>query len=129
MGQLDQVFRDTAPILIALFVDKLSTFRRVRQVYGPLTGTDVPVTDAEVEVRLTPPEPYNIREIDGDSVLTQDLKAFAAALTLDDLEFDPIPTSEVTISIQTRGRVYKAVTVKPVISGDEVALYEFQLRL
>lgn len=128
MGSLDSALRDIAPTIIAIFVDEPSPMQRTRDVYDEATGKTTPVIDATASVKISPPAPFEVKEVDGIAVLAQDLLSFAPALSLDDANFDPIPTTEVTVTVEVGGVRYKVIRAERFRSGDEDALYGLHLR-
>lgn len=78
-----------------------------------LTGT----ATATHVVKCSPPEPYNQRYIDGDLVRTGDMKTLFAA---SGLPFTPV--------LGMRIDEWTAVRVDPILSGDQTAAYQVQLR-
>jgi hypothetical protein len=72
-------------------------------------------------VKITPPFPYEHREIDGDTIRLGDAKSYLAA---QDLSFTPIIGMMLTIGSE----MWAIVGVGVVRTGDSVALYQLQLR-
>lgn len=137
MGNFDDLFQELAEVVTELFVETPATFRRVREVYNEDLDKDTTIVDGEVEVLITPPAPFTHLDVGGglvgqgakaSPVLDQDLRTLVPAKSLDEVSFDPVPTSEVQVFVTTRGRTYKVVMAQIVAGGDEVALYRLQLR-
>ena len=128
MGSLDSAFRDLAPSIISIFVSSTSKLSRVRRSYDPETGKKVSITEAEADVKVSPPQPFNVHEVDGVNVLAQDLLTLVPAQDLEDAEFDPIPTTETTILVEVGSESYKVQRVEKFRSGDQDALYAMHLR-
>ena len=132
MGLFDELFQGMAQVITELFVNTPATFIRLKDEYDPKSGVSVSVELDRVEALITPPFPFDIKQVDGESVMSQDLQAIVPALELlkdDGTTFDPIPTTEVSISVETRGRSYRAARVEVFSGGDEDAMYGLQLRL
>lgn len=127
MGFLDEVFRDVSESLVNLFVDTPVTLTRTVATYNSDTNTES-VSEDSVSVKASPPFPFNVRDIDNKAVLAQDLMILIPAKTLEDQNFDPVPDSDTTVIIKVGGRDYSVVKVKKFTSGDQVALYEMQIR-
>jgi hypothetical protein len=123
MGALDSVFKDLASTLIGALVSNTATLvRAVAADYDPTTGEELNAAVESYSVRITPPEKFDIKEIDGSSILQHDLRTYIAAK---DLTTNP-ETRKDTLSFGNV--VYNVVKVTPHYSGDEVCLWELQLR-
>jgi len=89
--------------------------------YEPSTG-DVPTKSADMITRkVTPPEPYNVRLIDGDVVQIEDTRIYLPACGL---TFTPEAGMRVIID----GLMWKVVSRQPIYSFTTIGLYELQLR-
>lgn len=128
MGLLDEPLGELAQLLVELFVDTPAVLKRVEQSYEPGSGSNVTVVTSTITTFISPPFPFDVRKVDGKNVLTQDLLCYVPAKPLQDAGFDPIPTSKITVFVETRGRTYKAHRVEIFASGDTEALYGIQLR-
>ena len=128
MGTFDDVAQDLAVAITAIFVNTPSVFQRVVNDFNPKTRKDVALIESEAEILISPPLPYDIKIINGTSVLSQDLQCFAPAKSLEEKNFDPIPTTKTDVYVTTRGRTYKVMSAGIISGGDTVALYEIQLR-
>lgn len=138
MGLLDDIFRDTvAPLLYDLFIDKTVEYTRRTVVYN--STTDVEVETITVgDVKITPPEPYEIKEIDGSSILSGDKKTFVQATQMEDASLWTVNGSPATTGpgepspdydhlADHQGVVWKVQGFEP-IENDLGILYELQLR-
>lgn len=89
--------------------------------YDPSTGS-VTFTPTEYTNQIVaPPQRYNRRYVDGDTILAEDTYTFIAG---SGLAFVPSPGWEVDLSSET----WKVVSVQFLRSGDDVAAYKLQLR-
>jgi hypothetical protein len=123
MGALDTAFRDIASSLIGVFVSDLSTLTRTpAPVYDPALGEDLAAAPTTYSIKVAPPENYKSHEIDGTAVRRTDLKTYVAAKDL-----AVVPDSQ-TDTLTFNSVVYKIVSVKGHQSGDQIALWELQLR-
>lgn len=125
MGSFDQLAQDLSKSIIEIFVTNPTTFERVEEVYNEDTGKSTKIRE-EVSVLASPPVGFAYNEI-GGSVLAQDMRMYVAAKSLG--EFDPVPTSNVQVLITVGVRKFKVIRSMPIYGGDEVALYDLQLRL
>jgi len=91
------------------------------ETYVPTTGGVTLGANQPYSVKATPPEPYESRYVNGDTIHADDMRIFIAAK---DLEFTPAKGQTVTIDTLK----WRIVKVSPVYSGELVALYELQLR-
>lgn len=84
---------------------------------GSVTGQ----VESTQTVAASPPIEYSSRLVDGDAIRQGDVQVFIAAqgLTLTPAE---------KMSVTFDGQVWRAVGVKPVYSGDLIALWDLQLR-
>jgi hypothetical protein len=97
--------------------------------YGdPSTKSYDPVTSAVTEsgatnptIKITPPTHYSRHLIDGTMIQASDMQTFVAA---QDLTF--VPKRGYTLTLGSL--VWRIERVGPIYTGDEIALYELQLR-
>lgn len=89
--------------------------------YNPETGETTPDTPTNTIRKVTPPEKYDRYLIDGDLIKFGDCRVYLPA---SGLTFDPVNGMKVTIGTS----LWKIVKVEYVYSGEEIALYELQLR-
>tara|TARA_R100001460_G_scaffold27881_11_gene55957 strand:+ start:4368 stop:4757 length:390 start_codon:yes stop_codon:yes gene_type:complete len=82
-GAFTSTLAPIAQTLIGVFQATESRVSKVARVYNPATDTETSQTISEKNIRVTPPVPYTVREVDGSSVLATDFKVFAAARDLD----------------------------------------------
>lgn len=84
-------------------------------------GKIVGATETPHTVKVSPPEPYTSRFIDGDVILAGDAKVVLAAQSL---AFTPAAGQKLTID----GEVWRVVAVNRQYSGELVAAWEAQVR-
>ncbi len=129
MGNFDEIFGTAGEEIIDLFVEQQSKLTRIVMTYNPLTAVESATIAAEVLVKISPPYPYDMREIDGKSIMYTDTRSYVSAKVISDLNFDITPASEVQIYCEfPDGRRFKVVNFSPIYSGDSAALYALQLR-
>ena len=129
MALLDSAFRDLAKTLLTVMGVSATLKRVTPGTYSPISGESGTPTETEYSVKASPPEGYSKDLIDWtaasgrfDVILRDDLKTYIAAKGLTVV---PTPSTDyLTIS----GNKYRVVKSNLVWSGDQVALYEVQLR-
>ena len=89
--------------------------------YNPATGAATDSGGTTYEVKVSPPESYNARFVDGDLIRRQDTHCLLASK---DLEFVPTPGIEVSFD----GQTFEVVSVESLYSGELVCAYDLQLR-
>lgn len=89
--------------------------------YNPASGTVSGGSTTNHSVKVTPPEPYASRYIDGDLVRTGDARVYIAA---ESLAFTPAEGQKLTIDAAT----WKVVRVNAIYTGESIALWEAQVR-
>lgn len=89
--------------------------------YDPVTGTGSESICKTLTAKASPPVDYEQRYIDGDSVQRGDARIFIAA---SGLAF--IPKRDMHVKFDTFE--FKAISILPLHSGEQVAAYEVQLR-
>lgn len=119
-GKLDSVMGPLATTLIADFGGPV-TLTRVTRVFNPATGKTTD-TSTTFTVNMSPPNPYTKGRINGTVIQSSDLWAYIPASAPSGAPDGK--TDEITLS----GVKHKVVSVKPVYSGQQVAMYEVQLR-
>lgn len=90
--------------------------------YDPETGETTLGDPLDYTKKIIPPYAYEQKYIDGDNVQAGDMQSGIAALGL---EFTPIPSTDKLI-IDTQE--WNIVNSMPVYSGQQIAMYLFQLR-
>lgn len=91
------------------------------QTYNPATGVVTETGSTDVSAVVTPPSAYHVRLVDGDMIRQGDVKVSVPA---SGLSFTPVPGQKVVIDSKT----WHVVAVRPVYTGELIALYELQLR-
>ena len=91
------------------------------EVYDPDTGGVTSGVLVEYRQKVSPPADYANKLVDGDLIKIGDTMVL---LPGKDLTFVPIIGSSVTMD----SLVWKIITSKPIFSGEQVAVYELQLR-
>ncbi len=89
------------------------------KTYNPATGS-VSTSSSQVSHRITPPVRFDTSLIDNTTIEYEDLQTYS----------DPISTItfEVGLGVTIDSRKYQVVSVSPIYSGDDICLYELQLR-
>ena len=122
MTALDDKF---VPLAKRLLDEKGATAYAVIEgasVYDPTTREYTDVPPSEVEIKVTPP--YPARHFLQGAEVTEErhLVSFFAA---SGLTFDPV---KVRWALKIDNVIYDNMEVNPIRSGDEIALYELELR-
>ena len=120
MTVLDDRLVPLALELVAKF-GKVVTFKEVTKDYTAATGDVVESGVTNHSVKVTPPEKYDDALINGDLIQIGDTKI---SLPKSGLLFTPIRGMQVTIDSIT----WKIEKVSPIYTGEQIALYELQLR-
>lgn len=119
MTDFDDTFRELAHDMIAEF-GKIVTFTKTTPgTYDPVSGTTTGSTTTNTSIKVTPPSAFDIKEVNGTSIQTGDVKVSTAAV-------DHVP--DINQSVTFDGNTYNIISVSPVYSGDLVAKYDCQLR-
>lgn len=116
---LDNRFRPLAHNLIAKYGKDVTFTKTTAGTYDPVTGTTTGSTTTDTSVKVTPPSAFDIKEVNGTSIQTGDVKVSTAAV-------DYVP--DINQSVTFDGNTYNIISVSPVYSGDLVAKYDCQLR-
>ena len=89
--------------------------------YDPENGTVTEAGHVQHPWKITPPEGYEARMIDGETIRTGDERTYIAA---QDIPFSPVPGMKVSYDSLT----WRVVSVQPIRTGEETGAYEIQLR-
>lgn len=118
-GKLDSVMVPLANKLIGDF-GLTVTYKQVTTSFDVSTGktTDTEATSSAV---VAPPEPYKQNRIDGTTIRNGDIMT---AIAQSAIAFTPAINDRVTLN----GVDWEVIAVNPVFSGEQVAMYELQLR-
>ena len=120
MTVLDDKLVPLALSLVAKF-GKLVVFKEVTKTYTAATGDVVESAIINHSVKVTPPEKFDDTLVNGEIIQVGDTKV---SLPKSGLLFTPITGMQVTIDSVT----WKIVTVSPIYTCEQIALYELQLR-
>lgn len=91
------------------------------QVYDPTTGLSTERPALSITKKVSPPQPYTIKLIDGENIKAGDACIWLPA---SGLTFTPVAGMKVTID----SAVWAIVAVDSVYTGELIALYGLQLR-
>jgi hypothetical protein len=115
----DQIFVPLATQLVDNTFGFDATFRRVSRTYDPATGKNTG-SNTDTTVKITPPAPYSQRRIDGTVIQLGDQQIMISS------ESGVVPQSADLFVIG--GAVWQVVAVFPIVSGEQTAAYNIQLR-
>lgn len=118
-GALDSVFRPLAVQLINAF-GTTATWIKTAETFSATTGQTTR-TETTYSVVVSPPEPYDTRRVDGSVIQVGDATCLLQGAAL---SFTPEIGDLITI-LSTRWQV---IGVNPIVSGEQIAAYELQLR-
>lgn len=107
-------------VLAKYGVDATFTIELARG-YDPETGKSTRIDTQTHTVKATPPAAYSIREIDGERVRASDMRIYISGANV------PF-TLDIGQTVAISGQKWTVVAIGPVKSGDDVALYECQVR-
>lgn len=128
MGSFDSFFRELGPAILSLFVDKKSLIRKVRDDYVPEEGVEARRVLVEATILVSPPVPFKVERVDGDSILATDLVVYIPAKNLDDAGFVLEDETDINYHLVVDGEEHTVHNFTVFFSGDEKGLYELQLR-
>jgi hypothetical protein len=120
-GFLDPVMRPLAKGLISQFGLNATLVREV-ETYDPSTGKNT-VASTSYTITTSPPAPYNQNRVNGTTILQGDLQVLIAG--------DGFPATEPDINtdkVVFEGERWQVVASNPVYSGEQIAMWEVQLR-
>jgi len=118
-GALDAEMRQVASDL-AGELGKTVTFLQVEEVFDPSTGTTTTNT-TETELTAVPPQDFRFEQMDGTLIQSGDMM-----LGLPAVDVPVRPTTEHKVKMD--GSTWSIVAVRPQASGEEIALYQLQVR-
>lgn len=90
--------------------------------YDATVGLTTETSPTDHTKKVTPPEPYDKRWVDGDLIQQNDVRIYLPASWL---SFTPEKGMLVTLLTTEKFRI---VGVKPIYSGEDIAIYDLQLR-
>lgn len=115
----DQIFVPLATQLIDNTFGFDATHRRQSRTYDPATGKNT-VSNTDTTVKITPPNPYDQRRIDNTLIQQGDMMIMMSSNS----GIVPQLSDKFVINSQT----WQIVNVKPIVSGEQTAAYDIQLR-
>jgi hypothetical protein len=119
MTQFDDIFVPLAEQLIDDTFGFTATHRRVTRTYDVATGKNTN-SNADTSVKITPPAPYEQRRIDGTIIQIGDQRTMISS------KAGIVPISADLFIIG--GATWQVITILPIVSGEQTAAYEIQLR-
>lgn len=119
MTKFDDIFVPLATQLVDNTFGFAVTHRRVTRTYDPATGKNA-VSNADTSVTITPPSPYDQRRIDGTLIQLGDQRIIMSSNS------GITPQSADLFIIG--GATWQVVAIFPIVSGEQTAAYEVQLR-
>lgn len=119
MTKFDDIFVPLAEQLIDDTFGFSVTHRRVTRTYDVSTGKNA-VSNSDTSVTITPPAPYEQRRIDGTVIQLGDQRIMLSAKS------GIVPES--TDFFIIGGQTWQVVAIFPIVSGEQTAAYEVQLR-
>jgi hypothetical protein len=119
-GKLDSVMVPLAKKLVGDFGHTV-TYKAITKTFAPGTGVTTNTTTSYTGVVITPPEPYKQNRINETTIKTGDVMT---SVSQSAISFTPQIGDAVTLN----GADWEVVAVNWVYSGEQVALYELQLR-
>lgn len=122
MGLLDGPMGKVASTLIGA-LGASAVLQRTIKDYDELEGVDVAKATTSYNVKVSPPSPFNRFEVNGSTVLADDLKCIIASSQAPGGFIDP-KTDTLTIA----GATYRIAGVQPIQSGDNSAAFQLTLR-
>jgi len=124
MGLLDDVFTDLSEVLVDVFVDNPATVTRAESggTYDAVTGVTSTGSSVSFEAKVSPPENFEERFIDGDVVRRGDARVMLPAT--DSVTFAPKAGDEVLLD----GVTWSVLDVENLVPGDRAAVHVLHLR-
>ena len=119
MTKFDDIFVPLATQLVDNTFGFSVTHRAVTRTYDVVTGKNT-VSNADTTISITPPSPYDQRRIDGTLIQLGDQRIMMSSLS------GVVPKSADLFIIG--GQTWQVVAVFPIVSGEQTAAYEVQLR-
>lgn len=119
MTAFDDIFVPLAEQLVDGTFGFNATHRRVTRTYDASTGKNTE-SNADTTVKITPPNPYNQRQINDTTILQGDQWVIMSSAS----GIVPQDNDKFVIG----GNVWKVVAIQPIVSGEQTAAYQVQLR-
>lgn len=119
---LDTVFRSVAKTLTGV-LGQTATLTRSNASYNPVTGATTPNSDTTATIKVSPPKPYSLRQINGTTILQGDLWVVMAAAST---TITPIVGDHLTVC----GTKHRITNIEPIYAGGggQVTAFTLQLR-
>lgn len=89
--------------------------------YNPATGEVTGETNTDYAVKCSPPDQYEARFVNNDTIKVGDVRTF---LPSQNLSFTPVRGMKVVFDSLS----WKVLELRPIYSGDSIVVYELQLR-
>jgi hypothetical protein len=119
MTKFDDIFVPLAEQLVDDTFGFAAIHRRVTRSYNVDTGKNTE-SNADTSVTITPPAPYEQRRIDGTIIQLGDQRIMMSSRS------GVVPQSADLFVIG--GVTWQVITIFPIVSGEQTAAYEVQLR-
>jgi hypothetical protein len=115
----DQIFVPLATQLIDNTFGFDATHRRQTRTFDVDTGKNT-TSNSDTTVKITPPNPYSQSRIDNTLIQQGDQMVMMSSNS------GIVP--QLSDKFVINGQTWQVVNVKPIVSGEETAAYELQLR-
>lgn len=119
---LDTKLRDAVEKILDKLGKAVEFDWSMAQEYDPATDQVTTIGEGRTEWKITPPARYRRDLVDGETILASDLQTYLRSA---DLPFTITPGSTV---LRMDGETFEIVSVSSIYSGDDVVLYELQVR-
>jgi len=123
---LDLSLGATVVNLIARLGKTVSFTVKTVGAYDETTGHAAESDPVVYSKKVSPPDKYDRRLVDGHTIQKDDLKVIVPGK---DLEWNPLTLAVSNIVVTIDGKLFNVIKVTPIYSGDDVAAYEYQLRV
>lgn len=115
----DNIFVPLASQLIDATFGFDATHRRQTRTFDVDTGKNT-TSNSDTTVKITPPNPYSQNRIDGTLIQQGDMMIMMSS----NAGIVPQLSDKFVIG----GNIWQVVNVKPIVSGEQTAAYDIQLR-
>ena len=89
--------------------------------YDPATGTGTKTVKIRHSLKVSPPETFSQRYVDGETILMGDANILLPAQSL---AFTPKPG----ILVELLGQDWLIINVSPIMTGEQIGAYQLQIR-
>jgi hypothetical protein len=120
MTILDDIIPDKVVAILATYGKDTTFYVDTDPVYSPATGSVTSSGTTAYVIKASPPYPYKRQYINEDTIQEGDVQVLIAPQTA----WAPTNGQKFVIS----GQAFRAVSVEPIYSGDDVAAYLVQGR-